>query len=135
MVGGWWKAKASHCAWASHLLLASARLVAVAVWPPGLAYGYGGQTAEATSLADAKSKCDAHAQCDAFAFHQPPTTSTAQNSWFGYMFMYKLRQTKGDHTLSQWLDAVTWTSTSPYGASPGTDFRLFWAIDECLVSG
>ncbi len=43
VVGGLWKTKASHCGWASHWVLASARLVAVAVWPPGLAYGYGGQ--------------------------------------------------------------------------------------------
>ena len=102
-------------------------------WPPYPYASPGGQYATATSLADAKTQCDAHAQCDAFAFHNPPTTSVAQSSWYGYLYMYKLRQTKGDHTLSQWLDAVTWTSTNPYGGGGGPDYRLFWAIDECLV--
>ena len=94
----------------------------------------GGQTAEADDLADAKAQCDAHPQCDAFAFHNPPTTSLGngygQHDGFGLMVMYKLRQVKGDATLSQWYDSVTWSQPGFYGWA-GDDFRFFWAIDEC----
>ena len=92
----------------------------------------GGQTAQATSIEDAKSQCDAHVSCDAFAFHNPPTTTTAQNDWFGYMFMFTVRQTKGDDTLPQWFDSVTWSTSFPY-SSAGPDFRYYWSIDECVV--
>ena len=92
----------------------------------------GGQTAQATSIEDAKSQCDAHVSCDAFAFHNPPTTTTAQNDWFGYMFMFTVRQSKGDDTLPQWFDSVTWSTSFPY-SSAGPDFRYYWSIDECVV--
>ena len=70
--------------------------------------------------------------CDAFAFHNPPTTSTAQNNWFGYMFMFTARQQKGDDTLPQWFSGNTWSTTFPYSAA-GPDFRYYWSIDECVV--
>jgi len=48
--------------------------------------------------------------------------------------MYRVRQQKGDHTLSQWFDSVTWSEPGPYN-SYGQDFRFFWSVDECAVSG
>ena len=98
----------------------------------------GGQTAEATSIEDAKSQCDAHVTCDAFAFHNPPTTAVGsgygKHAWYGVMLMFQVRQTKYDGTLSQWFDSVTWSTDNPYAAG-GNDFRYFWSIDECYVSG
>ena len=96
------------------------------------------QYASATSLADAKAQCDSHAHCDAFGFHAPPTQSQGyaygQHPSFGDMIMYRVRQQKGDHTLSQWFDSVTWSEPGPYN-SYGQDFRFFWSVDECAVSG
>ena len=97
-------------------------------------YAPGGYYKTATSLADAKSQCDAHATCDAFAWWNPPDTGDpggGDNS----LFLYQVRQTKGDHTLAQWFDSVTWTTSSPHASWAGPHYRFFWSIDDCLVSG
>ena len=95
------------------------------------------QFCTATSIEDAKSQCDAHGSCDAFAFHNPPTTSAGngygKHNYYGYLYLYRLRQQKGDATLSQWYDAVTWSQPGPWNGY-GQDFRFFWSIDECVVS-
>ena len=95
-------------------------------------YAHPGYYTTATSLADAKSQCDAHVACDAFAWWNPPDTGDpggGDNS----LFLYKVRQTKGDHTLSQWFDSVTWTTSSPHASWAGPNYRFFWSIDNCLV--